>query len=71
VTLTRRELREGQNRAAYGRCPECDAPLPNPWTQRCRHRRACEARQMMQAGVPVEEAARHAQRLSRATGDKP
>jgi hypothetical protein len=49
----------------YGRCPHCGQPLPNPWTEECRHRRACEARQMMQAGVPAAEAARHAQRLDR------
>jgi hypothetical protein len=33
--------------APYGCCPGCDAPLPNPWTKQCRHRRACEARQMI------------------------
>jgi hypothetical protein len=49
--------------APYGRCPECGAPLPNPWTDKCRHRRACEARQMLKAGGSAEDAARHAQRL--------
>lgn len=29
----------------------------------CRNRRACEARQMLQAGASSDEAARHAQRL--------
>lgn len=48
----------------YGRCPECEAPLPNPWTDRCRHRRACEARVMLKQGAPVAEAAAHAQRPS-------
>jgi hypothetical protein len=29
----------------------------------CRHRRACEGRQMLSAGVPVESAAAHVQGL--------
>ena len=49
--------------APHGRCPDCNSPLPNPWTEQCRHRRACEARQMQQAGASWEEAAAHAQRL--------
>lgn len=48
-------------KAPHGRCPHCGAPN-QPFTKECRHRRACEARQMLQAGVPVEKAAAHAQR---------
>lgn len=59
------ELRDGQNRGAYGRCPECNAPLPNPWTKRCRHRRACEARVMLANGESAARAAAHAQGLDR------
>jgi hypothetical protein len=47
----------------FGRCPHCGTSLPNPWTSECRHRRACEARQMLQAGASSADAARHAQRL--------
>jgi transposase len=49
--------------APYGCCPDCGEPLPNPWTDECRHRRACEARQMLQAGAPTADAAAHAQNL--------
>jgi hypothetical protein len=57
--------------STYGRCPHCSAPLPNPWTDECRHRRACEGRQMLQLGATAEEAARHAQRLpARAAPDE-
>ena len=45
-----------------GRCPYCDYPLPNPWTNECHHRRACEARQMLHRGEPIDKAAAHAQR---------
>lgn len=31
---------------------------------RCKHRRACEARQMLNRGEPIEKAVAHAQRLS-------
>lgn len=47
----------------YGRCPECGTSLPNPWTDRCKHRRACEARQMLHDGAPSHVAAAHAQKL--------
>lgn len=46
--------------APHGRCPHCNAPN-QPFTEECRHRRACEGRQMLQAGEPVEKAAAHAQ----------
>lgn len=52
---------------ATKRCPHCNAPL-QPWTDECRHRRACEARQMLAAGAPVEDVAAHAQRLPRSQG---
>lgn len=46
------------------RCEDCGSANPYLTDGVCRHRRACEARQMMQAGVSSVEAARHAQRLS-------
>jgi hypothetical protein len=52
--------------APHGRCPGCNAPLPNPWTDKCRHRRGCEARQMLQAGASSADAAAHAQNLRHA-----
>lgn len=48
------------------RCTDCGAANPHLRDGRCDHRRACEARQMMAAGVPSHEAARHAQRLTNA-----
>lgn len=35
----------------------------------CEHRRACEGRQMLAAGAPVADAARHAQGLDENVGD--
>jgi hypothetical protein len=58
-----RDERDRRARAEYGLCPDCDAPLPDPWTERCRHQRACEARVMLRNGVPSAVAAAHAQRL--------
>lgn len=46
-------------------CPECGSKQLAPWEDRCRHRRACEARQMLKAGTTSEEAATHAQNLNR------
>jgi hypothetical protein len=45
------------------RCPDCGARGLRPWEDRCPHRRACEARQMLKAGASSAEAAAHAQRL--------
>jgi hypothetical protein len=50
---------------ARHRCPDCGRAGLLPWQDRCPHRRACEARQMLKAGAAVEDAARHAQRLGK------
>ena len=47
-------------------CPECGSKQLLPWEDRCRHRRACEARQMLKAGASSAEAPAHAQRLTTA-----
>lgn len=49
---------------APAKCVRCGIKLTNPWVTVCPHRRACEARQMLQRGEPVEKAAAHAQGLS-------
>ena len=49
-------------------CPACGCASPRGThlasDGRCSHRRACEGRQLLNAGAGVEEAAAHAQRLS-------
>lgn len=54
--------REQQN------CVECGAPIRDPFLTGgldvCEHRKACEGRQMLQAGATVMVAAHHAQGLS-------
>lgn len=45
-------------------CPHCGSHQLKPWETECRHRRACEARQMLSAGESSAEAAAHAQGLS-------
>ena len=48
------------------RCTDCGAPIRHPFLTGgltvCEHRYACEARVMLQAGVPIEQAAAHAQK---------
>lgn len=44
-------------------CTDCGSANPYLRNGVCTHRRACEARQMMAAGVPSHVAARHAQGL--------
>lgn len=60
-------IKRDEQRREKARCVECNAPIRDPYLTGgldvCEHRRACEARQMMQAGVSSAEAARHAQRL--------
>lgn len=50
-------------------CPECGSRQLSPWEDRCKHLRACEARQMLKAGASTDEAAAHAQRL-KSTSDE-
>jgi hypothetical protein len=52
-------------------CLECGSRQLKPWEDRCKHRRACEARQMLKAGVSSGEAATHAQRLKSTSPWKP
>lgn len=59
------------------RCIDCG--IAAPWSEpvwryfdddgRCKHRRACEARQMLTAGVPSAIAAAHAQGITQ-RGDR-
>ena len=55
---------------ASRRCELCGAPV-SPWDDVCRHRKACEARQMLAAGEPSWKAASHAQRLGLTFEPKP
>lgn len=45
------------------RCADCNSANPYLSSGVCRHRRACEARQMLAAGASPADAATHAQRL--------
>lgn len=53
------------------KCPECGSRQLSPWEDRCKHRRACEARQMLKAGASSDEAATHAQRLKSTSDGSP
>jgi hypothetical protein len=46
------------------RCEDCGSANPYLTDGVCSHRRACEARQMLTAGAPSADAARHAQGLA-------
>ena len=58
-------LKRSEQFGEKARCVQCGQPIRDPFLTGglnvCEHRRACEARQMLAAGEPIERVAAHAQ----------